>query len=261
MLRTPNKSILFLTLLFVCIAHSALAYVAPVHFQVQKITAGRPVFQNALIEITVLKPAQDNHSIDEALEHTAIIYNPNAHWPVLPLLLEANPTSLRGAWQAFGPLAPTEADLAIHKPEQLRTLENPPRPFYSENPQLSLKRFPGGIAFASTSDDGKNSILVDRDTFIPISVVGPCPQEVNSLSWIHSTGGQCHVDFERGFNFRIGLGRTFRFYLKNEKQNLLIFRIDSVKTNLTSSEISSIAKKQSQEKSSAVGAIVDSIFR
>jgi hypothetical protein len=228
-----NK-LFYLLVLLVC--NNAFAYAPPIHFQVKKIVENHTPFNSASVLITTLKPAQDNQSVDEVLWQESIPYSSKTNWPILALLMEPKEDALMAAWKNFGLLAPSEQELLAHKPAQFKAMENSPRPFYRFNPQLSLKRFAGGIAYASENSQSGKAIYIERDTFLPISVSGACPSDLQKLSWAKRSSAICKIEFERGNQFKPGSSRAFRVILKNETQSLLIFRIDSAKINPGKSE-------------------------
>lgn len=240
----------------------AFAYIPPVHFQIKKICEGRQTFKEALITMSALKPATDSKSQEEIIFQTAFRYSPIAAWPALPLLLESNTETLRNSWKNFGPIAPLESELLAHKPEQFQKMENAPTPFYRLNPQLSLKRFPGGLAYASTNDEKLRSIWIEKESFRPVSLHASCPAETNKLSWIRSSDSNCHLEFEKNLNFKPTPGKSFRFVLKNDKQSLMVFKIDSVRLNPSENELKRIENQEDPENKDAetARALIKQIF-
>ncbi len=231
---------LFLFCLLLTSHNSAHAFLPPSYFLVQKCAAERDRLSRALVKITVSRPAENNKTPEILLGESTLNY-PDAEqsssdkkstWPALAMFLESNEEFMLNAWKNFGIPVKAEAELLRIKKEQYQGMKDMPNPFYKIDHTVSLKRFKNTYAFVCTDHNKEKSIWIEKDSFTPLAIQGPCPDNLSSLADLKGTeGNTCELQFEKNLFHKNPSTRLGKILLRKSNKTLLVFRITKVLVN------------------------------
>lgn len=183
----------------------AHAYIPPSFFVYAKLSEPREQAPNPSLVLTVSRPAQGG--TEEALGSITLpSWGPEENgWPVLSLLFSSKPEELIAAVEKFGLAVPREQDLLRVNKEQAAAMKEPPNPFYKSDKSMGLKRHRQTYAWVhSGPEESKKSVWIEKDTFLPLKVVAPCPPKTADLPWAKSGEGLCEVEFRNIWSLRRG---------------------------------------------------------
>lgn len=146
-------------------------------------------------------------------------------WPSLSLLLQNEEAALVEAVRGFGLPVVKEADLLRASRDQAAAMKEPPRPFYKTDPLMSMKRFSKTYAWVHADKEGSRAIWVEKDTFLPLRIEGPCPVE---LSWAKAGENRCAMEFRNVYALRRGNATGARIVLMKDGFPAVYFSFDKL---------------------------------
>ncbi len=239
---------LFSSLLFFLLPLAAWAYIPPAFFLYGHIAEQREKAPWPALQLSVSRP--NGGGTEELLGTLSIpaATNQEGGWPALSILFSNEGDALVKSVQAFGLPVAKETDLLRAGKEQVANMKEPPRPFYKTDKSVALKRY--RQTYAWVHKDSKKAIWIEKDTFLPLKIEGPCPEEVTDLSWAKSGDNLCELEFRNVYSLRRGSPQNSRLILWKDGAPVLFFSFDRVlppKSSLAteakvSAEIASIAR-------------------
>ena len=213
----------------------ALAYVPPSFFLAEKITSGREEISNLLAQVEVYHAAPSAKESDELLWEQNVQlpanFSSDSPWPGLSILAESDTDRLIAALKKFGLPMTSEEALARYRGDQLRSMKETPRPFYNVDPNMSLRRNGKQLAWVLTSQDGSRSLWVEKNTFFPIFLRGPCPKSVEEISWAKGGDEPCELHFESISGIKTSAVKRTAAILEKNNQPLIKFVIKKTVNN------------------------------
>jgi hypothetical protein len=214
--------ILFLFLL--TLPYSAFAYLPPAFFVYSQIAEQRAKTQLPFLVITVSKPMGSD--TEEVIGNFLLPpwQKEKGGWPTLSILLQGEAEELIQSVSQFGIPVQKETDLLRANKEQVSAMKAPPKPFYRLDKRMGLKRFRETYSWVHKEAD--RSIWIEKDSFFPLKIEGPCPNEVAELSWAKAGENKCEVDFRNILSLRRGTPQNSRITLWKDGQRVLFFTID-----------------------------------
>jgi len=147
-------------------------------------------------------------------------------WPSLSLLFPTNKDQLKGAVKNFGLNISEEAELVRLPKEKIVTSKDPVNPFYKPDPRMFLRQLRGAYAWVHEEED--RSIWVEKDTFLPLKIVAPCPEGVSGLGWSKGGAIACELEFKNIISARRGAPSNSRLTLWQDGAPLLFLSLDRV---------------------------------
>ncbi len=246
----------YLGIVFALFTTSAYAYVPPSFFLAEKITSGRDEVTNLLAQIEVYHAAPSAKEADEQLwqqyvQLPSTFSSDSAPWPGLSILAESDKDRLVTALKKFGLPVTSEEALARYRSDQLHTMKETPRPFYNVDPNMSLRRNGKQLAWVLTSTDGTRSLWVEKNTFFPIFLRGPCPKSVEEISWAKSGDEPCELHFESISGIKTSAVKRTAAVLKKNGQPLIKFVIKKTINNPPAQAMKDALEKNSKAADSA----------
>jgi len=207
----------------------SLAYLPPSHFIAQKIVDERTAFNRAILQISILLPKENIKATEKLLWETKVTYDHSFQgaWPTTTLLLENSAEKIIQSWRSFELPAPAEADLVLYKKEDYENEKEIPSPFYKRDPSISLKRYKNRYAWVASSDTKEKSLWIEKESFIPLAMMGPCPKNINDVSSVSiSDSSKCELQFDRSLFSKNSASRVGKIILRHEEKPILIFKIE-----------------------------------
>lgn len=147
-------------------------------------------------------------------------------WPALSILFGASPEVITEAVVNFGIPVAKEQDLVRLSREQIRAAKDPVRPFYKSDSRMKLRRLRKSYAWVHL--EGEKSVWIEKDSFLPLKIEGPCPKEVSDLSWAKSDSGNCELEFRNVISARRGAPSNSRITLWRNGNPLLFISFDKI---------------------------------
>lgn len=160
-------------------------------------------------------------------------------WPSLSLLLQSDPEELIQSVISFGIPVQKEQELLRANKEQISAMKEPPKPFYRTDKRMSLKRL--RQAYAWVHKENNKAVWIEKDTFFPLKIEAPCPEEVVELSWAKPGPNLCEVDFRNILSLRRGNPQNSRVTLWKDGSPVLHFTIDRVSNTKPSQNFSGVS--------------------
>lgn len=208
---------------------TALAYLPPTFHFYEKISSSLEKNVPSSILLAVAKPLPGG--LEEPLGTFAIpAFTTRAGgWPTLSILFLNDSEQLLAAVEKFGLPISREKDLLRATKEQAAAMKEPPRPFYFRDKFMFLKRFRNIYAWVhGAGPDLAKSIWVEKDTWTPIKISAPCPEKVESLSWLKAGANKCDLEFRNVSALRRGNYQSSKITLYRDGAPALIFSFDKV---------------------------------
>lgn len=216
-----------LSLLFASV--SAQAYVPPAFFIYSKITNQREQSTQPAVVLNISKPAPGG--TEELLGSVTLPSwsQEDGGWPVLSLLFASRAEDLITAVAKFGIPVALEENLLRMGKDQIAAMKEPPKPFYKLDATMSLKRSRQSYAWVhSKPEEPTRSIWIEKDTFLPIKISAPCPEEVPDLGWAKSGDDLCEVEFRNTSGLLRGRTQGAKLILSKDGQPLLYYSFEQV---------------------------------
>lgn len=212
--------------LFFLLPGAAQAYLPPSFYVYNHIAEQRAKVPTPSVQISVSRPMGSG---TEQLLGTITIgsWQPRTGgWPALSLLFASDPEMLTRSVMAFGLPVAKEADLLRASKEQVAAMKEPPRPFYKVDKRMKLRRH--RQTYAWVHKEGDRAVWVEKDTFLPLKVEGPCPPEVSTLEWAKAGENRCEIEFRNVGSLRRGTPQNSRITLWKDGAPVLFFSFDRV---------------------------------
>jgi hypothetical protein len=215
------------TLFLLLVSLSAEAYIPPCSFMLKKMTQDRPTKHGALVYVSIYKPAETDKASDVLLGERALFFNQEAapqegEWPALSLLLESNGERLVHEVRNFGLRLPEEKDLVRVHHDQLISMKEMPSPFYQQEHDVSLHRFrKNGYVWACEEPTQKTALWIEKDTFVPALLRGPCPEGMGE--------GTCSVEFQNAWN--LPEAKSARMVISKDDKIAYLVKVEHVIVN------------------------------
>jgi hypothetical protein len=175
-------------------------------------------------------------------------------WPALSLLFANNADSLIQSVVAFGIPVARETDLLRASREQIAAMKDPPHPYYKTDKRMGMKRH--RQTYAWVHKEGEREVWVEKDSFLPLKIVGPCPESVLELGWVKSGENQCEVDFRNVTSLRRGNPQNSRVTVWKDGAPVLFFSFDRVVPPKSGGEPAIAAEMRVPPEVAAVAAII-----
>lgn len=219
-----------LPLLLTAFAH---AYLPPAFFLYSRIGDQKTKNPVTGVAITVARPQASG--TEEILGTTTVTMQEftEGGWPGLSLIFHSDTAELLHAVSAFGLHVAPEHDLLRVDRARLAGMKEPPDPFYKTDPTMSLKRTRQTYAWVHSSTDGSRSVWVEKDSFLPLKVVAPCPPEAAALAWAKAGDNKCELEFRNLYALRHGNLQSARMTLWKDGAPLLFFTFDRLASGKT----------------------------
>jgi hypothetical protein len=205
---------------------TASAYLPPAFYIYTHIAEQRAKTPNPSLQISVSRPM--GSGTEEVLGSLSLpAWEPQPQgWPSLSLLFSGDADSLIQSIVSFGIPVAKEADLLRAKPEQVAAMKDPPKPFYKIDKRMGLKRYKQTYAWVHRENN--KAVWIEKDTFLPLKIEGPCPEEVVELSWAKSGENKCELEFRNVYSMRRGTPQNSRITVWKDGNPVLFFSFDRV---------------------------------
>jgi hypothetical protein len=202
------------------------AYLPPAFYVYNHIAEQRAKAPNPAVQISVSRPT--GAGTEEVLGSLTVSHwsGRSKGWPALRLLFSGEGVALIQSVQAFGIPVAKESELLRARPEQFAAMKEAPKPFYKSDKRMSLKRYRQTYAWVHKEDD--RSIWLEKDTFLPLKIEGPCPTEVTELGWAKSGDNLCELEFRNVYSLRRGTPQNSRLTIWKDGAPVLFFSFDRV---------------------------------
>lgn len=217
--------------LFVFGSSPARAYLPPAHYLYAKIAEQKAKTPVTSVTLTLARPL--TAGTEEILgTYTTSNWKPTSGgWPSLSLLFEADNDALIRAVSAFGLTVPKESDLLRVGKDQLSGLKDPPRPFYRVDRTMSLQRSRQTYAWVHSNKESGKAVWVEKDSFLPLKISGPCPAAATTLAWAKSGENKCELEFRNLYALKRGNLQSTRLTLWKDGLPVLFFTFERVAAN------------------------------
>lgn len=169
-------------------ASDALAYVPPSYFMADRLAKRRSGLESAVVQFEIFKPAADKDKAPATfLWKGSLVYfsgkaggklSPGT-WPVLETILDPEGNRVLAAWKSFGLPVNREEELVIRRGRASKEGDDDGA-FYRRENSLSIRRYENKIAWQLSDADQKKRLLIEKDSFDPVAMIGPCPAELTS---------------------------------------------------------------------------------
>ena len=235
----------------------ARAYTVPGHLIAERLTKRREDLKRVVIHYRLVRPKRESSPGDMTLWRSKLVYPPlrrekdfsynGEKWPLLPLFFAPSSDRLMTTWREFGIPVPSEEELMITPPEELKELEKPPHPFYKRDITSSIRRIAGRITWMLADIERQRKVYVEKDTFYPIAMAGLCPEAARDLSWGISSSAECLLHFH--YDLRRSAYRVpSRIVFLIEGRNNLEMHIERVIPNPSDKVLAAALKEKSTDK-------------
>ena len=269
-----RNSVQFFILIALALAISyapSYAYVPPSHFIASKITQKKQSWNSVLITFSLLKLKKGKQQKQELLWNSFLVYHnmekqsvatnkemsakkeeeeeeeekqQKDSWPLLELFLEKNPTKLIKSWKNFQLDVAQEEELALFTTEEIKSLGEIPKPFYRIEENASYRRLQNKVVWSYESKDKSRALLIEKDSFLPLMIFGPCPDGSTKIQNVFTSGAAtaCFVKFAYNSQWR-KFSIPKKSTLNINGRDILMLRIDSIIKNPKKAVIENILKK------------------
>ncbi len=206
----------------------AQAYLPPAFFIYERIAEQKAKTIVSGIALTVARP--QTAGTEEILGTLSLSeWKPESGgWPALSLIFQNDAGSLIDAVTAFGISVPKETELLRVEKEKLTAMKDPPHPFYRADKTMSLKRARQTYAWVHSRAETGRSVWVEKDSFLPLKILAPCPAAVASLGWAKSGENKCELEFRNLTALKRGNFQSARMTLWKDGAPLLFFTFDKI---------------------------------
>lgn len=204
----------------------AEAYLPPAFYVYGSISEPRAKVPLPSVQISVSRPS--GSGTEEVLGSLTVANwrSVEGGWPALSLLFSGDSDQLIQSVVAFGIPVAKETDLLRAGKDQVSAMKEPPRPFYKSDKRMRLKRY--RQSYAWVHKENAKSIWIEKDTFLPLKIQGPCPGAVTDLSWVKSGENVCELEFRNVYALRRGSPQNSKITLWKDGVPVLFFSFDRV---------------------------------
>jgi hypothetical protein len=217
---------LFLLLASAIFPLAAHAYLPPAFYLYEHIAEPRAKSSSPSLQISISRPM--GAGTEETIGSLFIpAWEPSqGGWPALSLLFTGDSDKLIQSVASFGIPVAKEQDLMRAKPEQISAMKEIPRPFYRTDKRMGLERY--RQTYAWVHKEGERAVWVEKDTYLPLKIQGPCPAEVAELSWAKAGEDKCELEFRNVFAARRGNPQNSRLAIWKDGNPVLFFSFERV---------------------------------
>jgi len=210
---------------------SAQAYLPPAFFVYLKLVEPRaklPVVTG--VNLTIARP--QGSGTEETLGTISISdwKNKSGGWPTLSLIFEGDQEALIRAVAGYGLTVLREPELLRIEKEKAMAMKEPPRPFYRTDPNMALKRTRQTYAWVHGNNESGKSIWLEKDSFLPLKVSGPCPATAAGLGWAKAGANKCEVEFRNLHALKRGNFQSARLTFWKDGAPLLFLNFEKLTT-------------------------------
>jgi len=211
----------------------AHAYLPPAFFLYARL--GEQKTKNPITGVTITVARPQASGTEEILGTTNVTTPEfvDGGWPGLSLIFHSDSGEVVRAVSAFGLQVAPERDLLRVDRSRLAGLKEAPDPFYKSDSTMSLKRTRQTYAWVHSSTDGSRSVWVEKDSFLPLKVMAPCPPEATNLAWVKAGDNKCELEFRNLFALRHGNLQSARMTLWKDGAPLLFLTFDRLASGKT----------------------------
>lgn len=218
-----------LVLALLALPLTARAYLPPSFFVYSKVVEQKAKTPVTGVAMTISRPQSAG---TEEILGTMVLQEWKAAspqgWPTLSLIFENDPEALIQAVTGFGLTVLREPELLRVEKEKLASLKDPPHPFYKVDPNMSLKRTRQTYAWVHANSEAGKAVWVEKDSFLPLKVAGPCPSAASGLGWAKAGDNKCELEFRNLGAIRRGNFQSARLTLWKDGAPLLFLTFDKV---------------------------------
>ncbi len=216
----------FLALAF---SPSAHAYLPPAFFVYSKVVepkAKAPPITG--VALTIARPQAGG--TEEILGTYALTEwkNSSGGWPTLSLIFDGDQDALIRSVSSFGLPVLKETELLRIEKEKVNSMKDPPRPFYRTDPNMTLKRTRQTYAWVHGNKESGKAVWIEKESFLPLKVTGPCPPAATNLGWAKAGANQCEVEFRNLHALKRGNFSSARLTLWKDGAPLLFLNFEKV---------------------------------
>jgi hypothetical protein len=219
----------FLFFLFFSFPGPAHAYLPPAFFLYSKVT--EPKAKTPPVTGVALTVARPQSSGTEEILGTISLTSwkgDSGGWPGLSLIFEGDSEQLIQSATAFGLTVLREQDLLRIEKDKAMAMKDPPHPFYKTDPNMSLKRGRQTYAWVHSHRESGKAVWVEKDTFLPLKITGPCPAAISGLGWAKSGDNKCELEFRNLYALKRGNLQSTRLTLWKDGAPVLFFNFEKV---------------------------------
>lgn len=222
-----SVGILFAASLFVALLPlRAQAYLPPAFYLYGQVAEQKAKTPSPALQLSVSRPL--GAGTEETLGTISIpSWSPSqGGWPALSLLFTGDADGVIRSVESFGIPVTKEADLLRASREQAAAMKEAPRPFYKVDKLMGLKRYRQTYAWVHRKDD--KAVWLEKDTFLPLKIQGPCPGGVADLPWAKGNSNLCELEFRQVSSLRRGNAQNARLALWKDDAPVLFFSFDRI---------------------------------
>ena len=172
-------------------------------------------------------------------------------WPLPATLLEPDASRLMANLRGFGLPMNREEDLVNKRPKNETSRSNNPNPdfiFYKREDSLSVKRWGERLAWQISNTGKTHRLLVEKDSFVVLSLQGPCPESFQSLA-ASGSSGECSLEFRNEVNSSMQVPSSIS--LKVDSREVMVMRVNRVILNPPDKLVRDLVKNNPIESSEA----------
>lgn len=207
----------------------ANAYLPPSFYFYEKISSTVEKTVPTGILLSVSKPLPGGNEETIGTFAVAPIAPATGGWPSLSILFLNDPEAIISSVEKFGIPVAREKDLMRATREQAAAMKEAPRPFYSRDKRMFLKRFRNIYAWVhAEGPEMAKSIWVEKDTWTPIKISAPCPEKIDSLPWLKAGANKCDLEFRNVSSLRRGNIQSAKITLYRDGTPALIYSFEKV---------------------------------
>lgn len=230
------RTAIYLSLALLLSAAVAEAAIPPSYFIAEKIAKRKASLETAIVQVELIQPGSAAEKIPGSrLWQGNIFYDASrknlskdpSQWPLLAILLEPDPAKLMLSLKSFGVPMSREEDL-VNKRARADARANPEADivFYKHEDSLSVRRWNDRLAWQIAGANSK--FLVEKDSFNPLMLSGPCPEGFGS-SFFGGGNEPCTIEFRHEANSTMQIPTAVT--LKVGDRDVLVMRVNRVILN------------------------------
>lgn len=205
---------------------SAWAKLPPSYFVYEQISELAPRPNGTSLIISISRPLGSGNEELLGTLNLPSWENKEGAWPALSLLFPANKEQLKGSIKNFGLKISEETELVRLPKDKILSSKDPVKPFYKPDPRMHLRQVRG--TYAWVHEEADRSVWIEKDTFLPLKVSGPCPPGVSDLGWSKGGSSICEIEFRNILSARRGAPSNSRLTLWQNGAPILFLSLDRV---------------------------------
>lgn len=244
---------------FSAITFPVWAAVPPSFYLAEKLAKRRGGLEGAIVQYEIFKPAAEKDKGPATfLWRGTFVYVPGrvsperstkvSYWPLAELLLEPDSGRLLNSWKNFGLPVAREEELVIKRGRgEKHPASEEENSFYRRENSLAVKRYENKIAWQIAEAAGKKRLLIEKDSFDLVAMVGPCPTDLAAV-FVGSAkeSPECTLEFRYGNNEN-ALQTPASVWLKIGGHDFAFLRINRIVSNPGDKPLKEALKANSAE--------------